>query len=122
MSDELKYVWCTQCGNNFPMRQDVYDSFEECGNTFYCPQGHSLMISRESIVKWSRATDIRARRYRNRADRLAKSLASLRGVQTRHLNRLLRGDCPYCGESAFVVAQHSDLAGHIRDHHNPKRK
>jgi hypothetical protein len=37
MSDvnEFHYVWCCQCSDNFPMRQNKYDELEECGNTFY---------------------------------------------------------------------------------------
>ncbi len=115
---DIESIWCNKCGNNFLMKKDLYENLEECGNTFYCPKGHALVISRTSIVSHSRFL-ARSLSYRSERIRtLEKREASLRGVQARQRNRLLRGVCPYCGENAFVT----DLVGHIKDHHKRKTR
>lgn len=114
MMNELHYVWCNKCGDNFPMRQNKYDDLEECGNTFYCPQGHALMITRDDIVTRFRRARQQSERKSDSISRLENSVRSLRGVQTRQRKRLLRGACPYCG---MIL---KDIIKHIRDRHHPK--
>lgn len=79
MSD-YTHPWCSKCGDNFPMRQSMYDDLEECGNTFYCPNGHPLVISRTSVVGQLR-TELRRNSYKeDRISVLEKRAESLRGV------------------------------------------
>lgn len=112
--NDYKYPWCNKCDDNFPMRKDVYNGLEECGNTFYCPQGHSLMISRKSIVLQFRSTKKRCEYKTKSISRLTKSNDALLGVQTRQRNRLLRGGCPYCKTMPH------DMVKHIKEQHGPK--
>lgn len=117
MCDDFRYPYCSTCGDNFPIRKKAYEALEECGNTFYCPLGHGLVITRESIVSQLRTEKRRSRYQQDSLEKLRKRMASYLGVQTRHRNRLLRGECPYCGENVFV----SDLIGHIKAKHGPKK-
>ncbi len=114
MMNEFHYVYCRQCSDNFPMRQTTYDELEKCGNTFYCPQGHALVISRESIVTQLRHVKQESERKSDTISRLENSANALRGVQTRQRKRLLRGVCPYCNITP------KDIIKHIRDRHHPK--
>jgi len=117
MYNETVHVWCERCGDNFPMRQSTHDRLEESGDTFYCPKGHSMILDRKIIVVDMRNNARRAKRYSDTIDKLRKTISSMKGVQVRHRNRLLRGDCPYCGKSP------SNLAAHIAvRHHKPKGK
>lgn len=115
MSDFV-YPWCPECDKNFPVRKDIYEGLENCGNTFYCLHGHPLKVSRTSIVSELRTTNRRLALNIVTVSRLSKRIESLRGVQTRQRNRLLRGACPYCGKIPV------NMVGHIQKHHNPKIK
>jgi len=108
------HPWCSKCGDNFPMRQKMYDDLEECGNTFYCPNGHALEISRASVVRQFRAAQRQNAYKEDRISVLEKRAESFLGVQTRHLNRLLRGACPYCGKTP------NNMIKHIQERHGPK--
>ncbi len=112
--NDLVHVWCYECRDNFPMRQSVYDGLEKCGNTFYCPSGHSLIVSRESIVLQMRSTRRSLELRSERVNKLEKQASAFRGMRTRQLNRLLRGDCPYCGKTPH------DMTKHIQERHSLK--
>lgn len=113
MSD-YTHPWCPKCSDNFPMRKNTYDDLEECGNIFYCPNGHALEISRISVVSRLRAAQNRSTHKSSQISRLLKRVESFRGVQTRQRNRLLRGACPYCGKAI------RNMIEHIRERHTPK--
>lgn len=113
MSD-FAYPWCSECQENFPMHQSSYDDLEECGNTFYCPSGHALEISRSSIVSRLRSADRLASSRWETIERMEKSAVACRGLKTRQRNRLLRGDCPYCGKTF------NDIIDHIQKQHHSK--
>jgi len=110
------FPWCPSCSNNFPMREEDYNNLERNGVTFYCPSGHPLCITQESVASKLHHAERRNEYYMKTADKLRKRASSLRGVQTKYRNRLLCGHCPYCGTSRF-----QDLVKHIRRHHNPER-
>lgn len=113
MSDII-YVWCHECKNNFPIREEINDDLEEYGSTFYCPKGHALAFSRKVIVSDLRRVK-RALTYKNSLiDKLEKRGESFKGVITRYRNRLLRGACPYCNKTP------SDMIKHINEKHGPK--
>ena len=115
---ELRYPWCPTCKNNFPMREDMYEDLEDSGHIFYCNKGHSITIPRTSITSQMRNA-VRRSEYKSQyIGKLEKHIQSLRGVLARYRNRLLKGVCPYCGESAFI----KDLVGHINDHHKSKNR
>lgn len=113
MSD-FAYPWCSKCQENFPMHQSSYDDLEECGNTFYCPSGHALEISRSSIVLELKSSRRLAFRRLETIERMEKSEVACRGLRTRQLNRLLRGACPYCGKIPH------DMIKHIQERHSSK--
>lgn len=114
MSD-ICYPYCRDCCSNFPMREEDYEELERNGNTFYCPKGHGLCITQNSVASQLQSAQRSVARQEKTVAHLVKSAECLRGVQTRHRNRLLRGRCPYCGDSPL------DLIKHIRRHHNPAR-
>lgn len=113
MSDFV-YPWCEECGDNFPMRDGKHAELEDCGNTFYCPQGHALTIARTTITAAMRRAKRQIGYYRDDRDRLTKKLSALHGLQTRHKNRLLSGVCPYCNQKP------RDVIKHIQAYHKHK--
>lgn len=113
--NDFCFPYCQDCCRNFPMREEDYYELERNGDTFYCPLGHGLCITQRSVaIKFQNAE--RTIDFKNKKVAcLVKSVECLRGVQTRHRNRLLRGRCPYCGDSPM------NLIKHIKTHHNPSR-
>ncbi len=112
---DLCFPYCRDCRDNFPMKEEAYHELERNGNTFYCPCGHGLCITQKSVASRLQSAQRSVSRQERTVARLVKSTESLRGVQTRHRNRLLLGHCPYCGDSPL------DLIKHIKRHHNPAR-
>ncbi len=112
----LVYQWCSSCKESFPMRRELHHSLEKCGNTFFCPKGHTLYFSQSLIVSQRDSWQKTADRRLTTINRMARSEESLRGVRTRQRNRLLRGACPYCSKTP------KDLVRHINDKHGPKAK
>ncbi len=110
------FPYCRTCCENFPMRENYYYDLERSGNTFYCPCGHPLVITQKSVANRLQSAQRSVARQEKTVARLVRSTESLRGVQTRHRNRLIRGHCPYCGTSRF-----QDLCKHIKRHHNPAK-
>jgi len=96
------------------MLKETYDELEECGNTFYCPQGHPLIFSRGYIVIRLRNAERRFSRQSDLASELQKRIEAMRGVQTRQRNRLLHGACPYCKQVP------KDVMKHIQEKHKLK--
>jgi hypothetical protein len=113
--NDFCFPYCRTCCNNFPMREEAYHELERNGNTFYCPSGHALEITQKSVASRLQSAERSVARQEKTVARLVKSTECLRGVQTRHRNRLLLGHCPYCGDSP------KDLVKHIKRHHNPTR-
>lgn len=113
---DFVYPWCSKCDKNFPMQWNVYENLEECGNTFYCPHGHALMISRANIVLRLRTAEKNISYKTGVVSKLSKRIESFLGVQTRQRNRLLRGACPYCKQMP------KDMVRHIQEHHGPNGK
>jgi hypothetical protein len=114
--NDFSFPYCVTCRNSFPMREEAYHELERNGLTFYCPCGHALCITQNSVASRLQNAQRTIVRNNSTVTRLVRSTESLRGVQTRHRNRLLRGHCPYCGTSRF-----KDLITHIKRHHNPDR-
>jgi hypothetical protein len=115
MDSDIIYVRCQWCPDNFPMHKQIYEDFEDSGRTFHCPNGHCLHITRTSITSRMRNAEFLSSRKQERINRLYKRIASIRGVQSRYKNRLLRGMCPYCAE------MHADICKHIQEKHAPKK-
>ncbi len=113
---DLCFPYCRDCCSSFPMREEYYHELERSGCTFYCPRGHGLCITQKSVASRLQNAERSVARQEKTVARLVRSTDSLRGVQTRHRNRLLQGHCPYCGTSRF-----KDLIKHINRYHNPKR-
>lgn len=106
--------WCEKCQSSFPMYKDTVEELEECGNTFYCPNGHSFEYSQASIAKRLRSTERSLKYVNKRQGRLEKALSASIGVRTRMKNRLLGGACPLC------TVTPKDLSKHIREQHSPQ--
>ena len=115
---EFVHPWCYKCGDNFPMREGQYEELEECGNTFYCPKGHALEVSRKDIVLTMRREKRRGDCHRDTCDRLQKRIEGLRGVKTKYLNRLLRGECPYCGKTVGQMVLHIQNSHALKNNKN----
>lgn len=113
---EMRYPWCLNCRDNFPMREGRFDAFERSGKTFYCPCGHGLVVTQDSIVSQLRSSEGFLRRSELEVSRLHKQLECTKGVITRQRNRLIHGKCPYCGKNVIEIAERSMLQ-HIRGNH-----
>ena len=116
MKDNFAYVWCNECSDNFPVRKKLREDLEECGNTFYCPKGHSLTYLRKDMVKRLRLAESLSASRSYKISKMYKRIASFKGTQTKQRNRLFHGACPYCKQVP------KDVVKHIQEKHNPKDK
>ena len=114
MMKDCETVWCEKCQSSFPIFTDKREELEECGNTFYCPEGHPFVFSQATIAQRLRSKERSLKYAHNRHDRLERALSASIGVRTRMRNRLLGGACPLC------TAEPKDLSKHIREKHSPR--
>lgn len=112
----MRYCYCSHCTYGFPMSESVYDGYERSGETFYCPQGHRLAITQDSVVGRLRASERSLEQTRDTVSVLCKRIESAKGVITRQRNRLIRGVCPYCNKSRLEIDEHN-LLYHIKMRH-----
>ena len=118
--NEIRYSYCTQCQESFPMRETVLDSYERSGNAFYCPQGHPLVVRQNDIVTQLRSSERFLQRSRDQVRVLEKQVECAKGVITRQRNRLIRGVCPYCNKDSDQIDERSMLL-HICQRHSKRR-
>lgn len=88
------------------MKRILEDDLVECGNTFYCPQGHPIHFSRSWIVAEYRCLEREVVYQQDIIRDLRKSIQALRGIQTRYRNKLLKGYCPYCKHTPTNMSAH----------------
>lgn len=80
--NSMRYPRCGSCGYGFPMAEATYDGYERSGKTFYCPQGHPLVIRQNDIVTQLRASERLLRRSEDQVHKFMKEAQCARGVIT----------------------------------------
>lgn len=115
MSD-IRHPYCPSCQKHFVMTEESIDGYERSGKTFYCPQGHSLVMRQNDIVSQLRTSERFLRRSEEQVKLLYKQLQSVKGVISRQRNRMMRGCCPYCNKNVVEIAEKTMLR-HISERH-----
>jgi hypothetical protein len=101
---------CARCGVEFA--SPVIEKRRNDGETFYCPNGHSLSYSDTEEKRLRRRLEQTERDVewqRNRAQTVEKKLIAQRGQTTKARNKLARvhaGVCPECKRSFRQLAAH----------------
>lgn len=115
--EDIRNPYCPNCQKHFVMTEASYDGYERSGKTFYCPQGHSLVIRQNDIVTQLRTSERFLQRSEEQVKWLYKQIQSVKGVIKRQRNRLVRGCCPYCNKNMIQITEHTMLK-HIRERHS----
>lgn len=103
---------CCKCGTVFAMEQSLNKDRHKTGDSFYCPNGHSMIYrdtAAEKIKKMEKALEAErsnAQWWRKEAEAKARSLAATKGVLTRTKNRIHNGVCPCCNRSFENLERH----------------
>lgn len=115
--DDIRNPYCPNCQKHFVMTEASSDGYERSGETFYCPQGHSLVIRQNDIVSQLRTSERHLLRSEEQVKLLYKKVESFKGVIKRQRNRLTRGCCPYCNKNVLQITE-SHMLKHIRERHS----
>lgn len=107
---------CAWCGVVFAIPDRMTKERREDGQTFYCPNGHSLSYHESDTTKlrrqladakrdvdWFRDAEQREREQRQIAER---SLTATKGVVTKMRKRAIAGACQFCHRTFANVARH----------------
>ena len=112
---------CCNCGVPFGLSGELYDSLQESGNTFYCPNGHSqIYTKRKNLEQQLADTEAKlasereahewyAKAYQDKRDKLKETKNSLRATKAAHTrtkNRIKNGVCPCCNRQFVNLHQH----------------
>ena len=114
---------CITCGIEFGMPEDYHTALRGHGQTFYCPNGHSMWYGKsrvDTLREQLRAAETRvtaakdqadaARRHAqaeaNRRQAAERSAAAYKGQVTNLKNRAARGQCPCCHRTFADLARH----------------
>lgn len=107
---------CCKCGISFAVDAQVRRRWQEKGESFYCPNGHSQHYIETDIQKLKKQLE-RAERDRDwyqknsASERAAREkterrLTATKGAKTRMANRIKHGVCPCCNRTFQNVLQH----------------
>lgn len=109
-------VTCGKCSIEFGLNETFRDARLADGETFYCPNGHSVFWAETTVKKLekqlaaerarhdqTKAEVDRQREYRRQTER---QLIATRGVVTRVKNRVGRGVCPCCNRFFEQLHRH----------------
>lgn len=122
---------CPTCGIVWGAPEDYYQQRRKDGQSFYCPNGHTLSYKEteadrqrkraEQLERRLRGETDRADRWRDNAERERRSAIAYKGHLTRIRKRIVNGVCPVpgCKRSGFtkvmahIASQHPDW---LHDH------
>lgn len=118
----LEVEVCGGCGVLFAAPERLIDRCRETGDSFFCPNGHSLVYNdyeNARLKKQLAATKDRLAAERARADQTEASLRATKGVVTKQkqkLKRVSEGVCPCCNRSfrdlrRHMATKHPDYEG-----------
>ena len=107
---------CCKCGISFAVDGQVRRRWQEKGESFYCPNGHSQHYTETDIQRLKKQLE-RSEREKTWAQENAKAeraarekterrLTATRGAKTRMANRIKHGVCPCCNRTFQNVLQH----------------
>lgn len=122
MSDGYTSIRCHCCDVTFKIRTEWRDSLYESGNTFYCPNGHSLSWKgkhvadelrreRDRLKQQTAQKDDEIRRLERINTLERRSTAAYKGQVTKIKKRVGKGVCPCCNR------QFKDLHKHMNSKH-----
>lgn len=109
---------CGECGIPFGMPTNIYNDRRNDGRNFWCPNGHKIAFLETENARLNRLLrqerDSRARAVAAR-DQAEASRRAWKGQATRARNKVLAGQCPFCGQhlrdlERHVSRQHADEA------------
>lgn len=102
---------CGACGVLFAAPKIMLDACRQDGDSFFCPNGHSLSYTESENDKLKRqlqnAKDGRAAE-RAKRDQAEASLRTTKGVVTKMRKRIAAGVCPCCRRSFQDLARHME--------------
>lgn len=117
----LVKMQCPSCSVVYAVPADFRSRRQNDGKSFFCPNGHSLSYGDTLEKRLQRqldnmqdqrdAANERARRERERGDRLKASRAAYKAQTTKLKKRAAAGVCPCCNR------QFQDLHRHMKNKH-----
>lgn len=107
-------VTCCACGLTFGVPETWVEKRREAHDTFYYPNGHSLVFRGKTAAEKERERlqaqldmERRSKDYwRTAAESQKRAHATTKGKLTRTLNRVHKGVCPHCNRSFENLARH----------------
>lgn len=111
------YIWsCPTCGVVYGIPVEFAEDKKKNGEWYYCPNGHSLSW-RESEADKQRKRAVRAeadrdywqreeKRERERAERIKREKAAVKGQLTKTKKRVANGVCPCCNRQFVNLHRH----------------
>jgi hypothetical protein len=112
----MTYEVCASCGITFAAPAHFIDKRRQDGETFYCPNGHSLVFGKsetdrlknelEQAKRWQELAEAREMHQRDQREAAERSNRALRGVVTKTKKRAAAGVCQCCSRTFQDVARH----------------
>lgn len=100
---------CCVCGITFAAPQHWFKSKQSTGDTFYCPNGHSLSFTKgtDTILREQIADEQkRARELELQLTSAQDQLQATKRELQRHKKRIANGVCPCCNRAFMQLQRH----------------
>jgi hypothetical protein len=100
---------CISCGIEFAIPEWLYDRLREKGDTFYCPQGHSMSYTKPTVQVLRdklRAKEAELSAERDQRAAAEREVQELKAKAQRAAKRAAAGVCPCCHRTFQQLARH----------------
>lgn len=105
----LESTWCPSCNITFAVPEEWLGIRRDTGESFWCPNGHSLAFketAEQRLAKALEAERARVEFWRVEADREKRAASVAKGRATKLRKRAEAGVCPHCTRSFVQLARH----------------
>lgn len=117
-TDTLTVKHCPVCYIQYAAPEAMFKKMQSTGGTWFCPNGHNLVFSENTIEKLEKRLKDAAEQseyYSKRISSLHNQLTDKnnairaeKAAKTRLKNRIKNGVCPCCNRSFHNVARHME--------------
>lgn len=105
----LELVNCSSCGVIFGLPQNMQHELSQTGNSFFCPNGHSLSYRDSEMSRLKKRLKEREKYIDDLKGDLMlteRRRRAAKGQLTKWRNKLALGECVCCGQAVPDLAQH----------------
>lgn len=116
VTESFVFDRCCTCNTPFYFPQSKFDRCKKYGESFYCPNGHSLQYAETENTKLKKDLEAEMQKLKfvreslenvkNQRNRAERRVSAYKGMITKTKNRVGKGVCPCCNRFFSKLHDH----------------